>query len=149
MPSHEKTNKSTSRAELAFREAFKRLQNGCPNILPKGSKVTQNNVAREAGLDPSALKKARFPDLVEEIQTWIDQFLDGAPPSKNQVLGAQRQKNKSLQEQIKSLKEQRDIALSLLVEADSKIFELTLDNRRLLALSSRSNVISMQTRGKD
>nr|WP_302685079.1 hypothetical protein [Pseudomonas syringae]UVN17909.1 hypothetical protein pPsy0479a_00077 [Pseudomonas syringae] len=58
-------------AEGSFRSAFERLKTDNPSILAKGTPVSQNNVAREAGLDPSALKKARFPELVSEIQQWI------------------------------------------------------------------------------
>jgi len=48
------------------------LANGIPKILPKGSKVSQNNVAREAGCTPSALRKERFPNLIERIKTFIE-----------------------------------------------------------------------------
>lgn len=44
-------------AETAFRAAFLRLKLGKPQVMPKGTPVTQNNVAREAGRDPSALKR--------------------------------------------------------------------------------------------
>jgi hypothetical protein len=58
-------------AEDSFRGAFDRLKRGKTTILPSGSPVTQNNVAREAGRDPSALKKDRYPLLVLEIQAYI------------------------------------------------------------------------------
>ncbi|HDS1696895.1 MULTISPECIES: hypothetical protein [Pseudomonas] len=148
MPSPSLATKPYGRAEKAFRDSFERLKNNNPIKLPKGSKVTQNNVAREAGLDPSALKKARFPTLVAEIQLWIDHSAAEPAPSKNQMLGAQKEKNRSLRDQIKALQEQRDTALALLVEADSKIFELTLENRRLRAAAPPSNVIALSTRDK-
>lgn len=55
-------------AEQRFREAFERLKSGCPELLPPGSLVSQNNVALEAGCTPSALRKERFPTLVSDIQ---------------------------------------------------------------------------------
>jgi len=58
-------------AEDGFRGAFDRLKRGKTIFLPPGSLVTQNNVAREAGRDPSALKKDRYPLLVLEIQAYI------------------------------------------------------------------------------
>lgn len=58
-------------AEQSFREAFKRLKSNNPKILPLNSPVTQNNIAREAGRDPSALKKDRYPLLILEIQAYI------------------------------------------------------------------------------
>lgn len=52
-----------------FRRA-ERLKVGEPIILiSKNSLVSQNNVVREAGCDPSALKKSRHPVLIE-IQEW-------------------------------------------------------------------------------
>ena len=71
-----------SKAELQFYEAFIRLKNNKPNILPKGTKVSQNNVAKEAGVDPSALRKSRYPNLISEIQEWMDQNPQNANVSK-------------------------------------------------------------------
>ena len=51
------------KAELDFSAAFERLKYGNTLILPPGSPVSQNNVAREAGRDPSALRKSRYPRL--------------------------------------------------------------------------------------
>jgi len=55
-------------AEANFRRAFERLKAGAPKVLPLGTPVSQNNVAKEAGCDSSALRKSRFPCLVAEIQ---------------------------------------------------------------------------------
>ena len=46
---------------------------------------------------------------------------------------AQRSKNRDLREQITSLQEQRDKALSMLVETQREIVSLTLENERLKA----------------
>ena len=43
-----------------------------PTTLPRNTPVTQNNVAKEAGRDPSALRKLRYPRLIREIQKWIE-----------------------------------------------------------------------------
>ena len=97
-----------SRAEGAFRQAFERLKVNQPLIIPKGSAVTQNNVAREAGVDPSALKKSRFPALVESIQNWVSDN-----NQRMQSGQSQRGKNRGLRERLASMKEQRDRALNL------------------------------------
>ena len=55
-----------------YRAAFERLKSNKPERLPKGTPVSQNNVAKEAGSDPSALKKARFPLLIAEIQKYVE-----------------------------------------------------------------------------
>lgn len=48
-------------AEQRFRLAFERLKANKPNVLNPGSVVSQNNVAREAKCDPSALRKSESP----------------------------------------------------------------------------------------
>ncbi|HEY9134404.1 hypothetical protein [Providencia stuartii] len=130
-----------SKAELKFREAFERLKAGKPDILPKGTPLSQNNVAKEAGVDPSALRRARFPELVADIQAWIENHKDEEPQkSPRQMMLAQRSRNRDLQEKVKALEEQRDKALGQLLDAQYQILELTLENQRLQAQLPTSNV---------
>lgn len=122
--SEKKPNQAVS-AERRFRDAFERLKLGVPQVLPKGTNVSQNNVAKEANCDPSALRKARFPLLVLEIQEWIAAHKCELPPSDRQKLLKQRDKNRNTRETIEDLKKQRDIAVSLLSDANLRIVELT------------------------
>lgn len=131
------------KAESAFREAFERLKGGRPNLLPRGTPLTQNNVAREAGLDPSALKKARYPVLVAEIQYTIRQNEAVHISASSKSVSAQRKRSRSLREQVEALKSQRDNALALLVSADARIVALTMENQRLLAMQPKSNIARM------
>jgi len=130
-----------SQAEAAYRAAFDRLKHGRPTVLPLGSIVSQNTVAAEAGCKPGALKKGRFPSLVREIQQWISENPTPTTPSPRQVALKQRMRNRTLREQIADLKIQRDLAQSKLLEADSKILDLTIENaelrRKLPAISVR------------
>jgi hypothetical protein len=111
-------------AEKEFRSAFERLQSGKTAIVPPDTPVSQNNVAREAGRDPSALKKSRYPKLVRDIQMWLvahptepsDTTLESAAESKR--------RNRSLRDALSIMKKERDAALSMLVEADTLILEL-------------------------
>ena len=136
--------KKVSKAELKFRDAFERLKQGKPDILPKGTPISQNNVAKEAGVDPSALRRARFPELVAEIQEWIEAHKDEkTTKSPRQMMLAQRSRNRDLKEKYKSLEEQRDKALSQLLDAQARIVELTLENQRLRAQLPANNVHSM------
>ncbi|WP_146093438.1 hypothetical protein [Xanthomonas pisi] len=114
-------------AEARFRDAFHRLRDGCPRLLEPGSKPTQNNVAREAGCDPSALKKSRFPTLVAEIQAFALKHEDNggepsvpSPPRNAQVCP----KCDSLKDQLRQVTLQRDAAMSALVLADAHMLEL-------------------------
>ncbi|XKH60741.1 hypothetical protein LG290_02880 [Halomonas sediminis] len=134
-----------SKAELKFREAFERLKAGKPDILPKGTPLSQNNVAKEAGkeagVDPSALRRARFPELVADIQAWIEAHKDEAPhKSPRQMMLAQRSRNRDLKEKVEALEDQRDKALGQLLGAQSQILDLALENQRLRVHLPESNV---------
>ncbi|MEK6198826.1 MAG: hypothetical protein N2B60_01200 [Psychrobacter sp.] len=125
-------DKQPGRAEIRFLEAFERLKVGRPELLPKGTPVTQNNVAKEAGVNPSALRRTRYPDLVDKIQSWIDENKDNSSQqSTRQKSLAKTAKNRSLKQQLDDIKAQNDIALSKLMEAERMIIELTLENERL------------------
>lgn len=112
-------------AEQRFRNAFERLKLGVPTVLPKGTHVSQNNVAKEAGCDPSALRKSRFPLLVIAIQEWVEAHKGEQAPSERQRLLKQRRKNRDTREIIADLKKQRDTAVGLLADADRKLVELS------------------------
>lgn len=145
MPAHPSNHHTRGRAEAAFREAFERLKRGMPTRLSKRFRVSQNNVAKEAGVDPSALKKARFPELIAEIQRWIGEHGPNLEPSRRQSLLSNRRRSRSLREKIEDLRAQRDHAASLLVEADARILDLTLENSRLLALLPINNVTPIRS----
>lgn len=112
-------------AETAYRAAFERLKQDKPERLPKGTVVSQNNVAKEAGCDPSALKKSRFPSLIADIQRYVTEHSGDRSLSPRQTLQAQRKRNRNLRDRIEEISQQRDEVTSLLNEANAKILELT------------------------
>lgn len=140
----------TARSSAAdqYREAFERLKLNRPQLLPKGSPVSQNNVAREAGSDPSALKKSRFPSLIAEIKNYVEQHAEERPPSLNQVNILARQKNRALRDRIEQVARQRDQLASLLSEADAKIIELYDRIFELERQVSAPNVLPIDPRGR-
>ena len=122
-----------SKAELQFYEAFIRLKNNKPNILPKGTKVSQNNVAKEAGVDPSALRKSRYPNLISEIQEWMDQNPQNANVSKKKNEKSRSiDKISTLNNRIDVLTQERDDAVSKLLEAQLTILELSLQLEKIV-----------------
>ncbi|WP_224001811.1 hypothetical protein [Cupriavidus pinatubonensis] len=121
---------ATDSAEQRFRAAFERLKADNPSVLPRGTPVSQNNVAKEAGTDPTALRKARYPTLIREIQTWVK--LAGQEQAKRkQRQQRQKQNRESLTQQIKRLTIQRDKAQSQLVGAHRQMLELLQEKARL------------------
>lgn len=109
-------------AEERFRQAFERLKAGQTELLPRGAPVTQNNVAREAGCDPSALKKSRYPTLVGQIQG----FLQLQAPEDAATAKAPKQKavKRATEVRLADALRQRDMAQSVLVSANLRIVEL-------------------------
>ncbi|MFM0514899.1 hypothetical protein [Paraburkholderia sp. RL17-373-BIF-A] len=111
-------------AEMRFRQAFERIKNGEPEVLLRGAAVTQNNVAREAGCDPSALKKSRFPALIREIQAYIELHTADHPSQRHARIKL-RNSRRTLQDRLTDALRQRDMAQSLVSSASRRILELT------------------------
>lgn len=117
-------------AESRFRQAFERLKNGRPKVLPKGTPVSQNNVAQEAGRDSTALKKRRFPKLVEEIQDYLREQEKGEASATADKVDQKRAK-RTTEERLEDAIRQRDQAQSILASANVRIVELTEEVRSL------------------
>lgn len=125
-----------SRAETKFRDAFERLKTGKMELVPAGTKMSQNAVAKEAGVIPSALRPSRFPGLCREIAEWIDEHKDDpTQKSGRQKSLAERNVRRGVRDQLEAMKVQRDLALSKLLSAEAHILELTMEVRRLRALA--------------
>ena len=117
-------------AEERFRQAFERLKAGDTKVLERGAHVSQNNVAKEAGVDPSALKKARFPALIREIQAYLE--IRGPNDESSSRKAAQKKiAKRSMEQRLNDTVRQRDMAQSVLASAQLRIVELVLENKRL------------------
>lgn len=114
-----------STAERRFRDAFARLKNGEPQILKRGVSVSQNNVAKEAECDPSALRKSRYPELINEIQAYVDANKGDSPLSHRQEILKKRNKNRTVRQAKAASDIQRDALACQLLCANSLIVELT------------------------
>ncbi|MES2024324.1 MAG: hypothetical protein V4448_02090 [Pseudomonadota bacterium] len=136
----------SQKAEEMFREAFDRLKQDCPKILGEGAKVSQNNVAKEAGRDSSALKKSRYPALIAEIQVWVQQNRVETANRSERLSPEKKRRVRALLERMGDLKKQRDHAMSLLIEANAKILDLTIENARLSGESVQSSVTEIRRR---
>lgn len=138
------SNKNT--AEERFREAFERLKLGKPTVLPKGTPVSQNNVAKEADCDPSALRKKRFPSLIAEIQQYVESNKGDTPDSNRQKMLQRSRRNRNTREIIADLKKQHSEVVGLLADANYRIVELTEELevvRRKLEEIKPSNVTTI------
>ncbi|MEI7296242.1 hypothetical protein WCQ02_29215 [Paraburkholderia tropica] len=118
-------------AEERFRQAFERLKLDRPQIMSRGTPVSQNNVAREAGTDPTALRKARYPALVREIQAYIE--IHSQEKVLRQERSDRRRKREDLKGQVALLTKQRDRAQSQLASAHRIVLTLLQENAALTA----------------
>ena len=116
-------------AEQLFREAFERLKINKPEAMPSGTAVTQNNVAREACRDPSALKKDRYPLLVLEIQAYVASEREHAEADKR----TSDNRSRSIKQKLKDCQRQRDKLSSIVAAQDIHIEELYDEIDRLKA----------------
>lgn len=117
-------------AEHRFRQAFERLKVDRPKVLKPGTPVSQNNVAKEADCDPSALRKSRFPSLIREIQAYVE--INGQDrPSKRKEQLKQRQLRSGLKERLAAVAAQRDDAQSQLISAQRRVVELASELREV------------------
>jgi hypothetical protein len=132
-------------ADHHFRAAFERLKLGATVNLPKGSAVSQNNVAKEAGRDPSALRKSRHPELIQEIQRWVAR--QDSPRSSRRQVEAARSTSKRLREGHVVLKAQLDCLASELLAARALVIELSQENHRLRAQLGLDNVSRLSIKG--
>ena len=121
------------KAEANFREAFERLTTNCPKVLPRGARVSQNNVAREAGVSPTALRKERYPDLCKQIYAWeLANRKDQETAGEDLAVG-KKKRRRSPQQINKDMKRQRDAALSRLVLAETSIVNMLNEIEQLKA----------------
>jgi hypothetical protein len=112
-------------AEDRFRAAFERLKNGVPEVLKPGTPVSQNNVAKEADCDPSALRKARYPELINEIQAFVDTHKVDPKNSERREILRKRNKNRTVRQAKADSDLQRNALASQLVCANAMILQLT------------------------
>ena len=111
-------------AEQRFRQAFERLKARQPKVVSPDATplVSQNNVAKEAGCDTTALKKARFPALVREIKAYVELHKETEPAANR---GARRNQTRTVEERNRDAIKQRDLCQSMLASAELRIVELT------------------------
>lgn len=115
-------------AEQLFREAFQRLKNNKPIILSADYTISQNNVAREASRDPTALKIARYPILIDEIKSYITSH--PSPPTKTNKRHFDN-RSRTITQKFDCCKLQRDKLSSIVASQNTYIEELQDEIDRL------------------
>lgn len=115
------------RAVDLFEEAFDRLRHGKPINIPIGSEVTQNNIAREAGRDPSALRSDRYPELLQRIKSYITAERQRVKTKKESA----KNRHRPIEERLADCLRQRDRLQSICHSQQTLIDELLDEIERL------------------
>lgn len=125
------TPSSKVSAECRFRAALARIIDGSALNVERNAQITQNNVAREAGVDPSALRASRYPALVKEIRdlACIARANVGRMGHKPHLPRSEERRDEK--QRYQDMKRQRDHAAALLASADSEVLRLMLRVRDL------------------
>lgn len=116
-------------AEHEFRSAFKRIIEGKTIRIPKGSPPTLANIAREAGRDPSALKKSRYPTFIAEVEEYNNApsvTVNKTDRSLTAQLAAARAENRSLREECSNLCQERDAAQTKILNLQQALVAMNL-----------------------
>ncbi|OLO12625.1 hypothetical protein BTW10_03950 [Chromohalobacter japonicus] len=129
---------NNKRAVDLFEEAFDRLRHGKPINIPAGSEVTQNNVAREAGRDPSALRSDRYPELLQRIKSYIASERDKVKTKKE----SSKKRNRPIEERLADCMRQRDRLQSICHSQQTLIDELLDEIEQL----EKGNIIKIRNR---
>lgn len=115
-----------------YLEAFRRLVLKTPLNVEVGTLVSQNNVAKEAGKDPSALKLSRFPSVIKKIQTYLE--LTNELDSKKRIRNAKVKKGKlTAIAKIATLEAQAIETQSKLLSVERRLIEVLQENAELQA----------------
>ena len=110
-------------ALIDYFDALDRLIKDKPNVLPKGSKITNDAVALEAGRNKGAIKKSRllFSDLIAVISVAKEKQVRECDNGKNRLdtekqLSAKYRKlyEESIAREINLIREIEDLKGSLL-----------------------------------
>lgn len=106
--------------EIRLREAFERLKNNKPVVVPIGSKVNPKNVQLEAEMGDGAVYY--YKTLLQEIKDEKKNVTEAKSENKKSEKTTSN-KTKQLQEENKRLKKERDAALVAQTELVYNLFQ--------------------------
>lgn len=145
-------------AEIEYRKAFRRVIEGKALRVDKMASPNLASIAREAGKDPSALKKSRYPIFISEVESFNNN-VSSAGERIDRSLSAQlksaRSENKKLRECYEQLTIERDESHSRVLNLQLALVEMSFmvdglekpSNITILDLHARQKL--MRNIGKD
>lgn len=145
-------------AEIEYRKAFRRIVEGKAMRVDKMAPPNFANIAREAGKDPSALKKSRYPIFISEVESFnnnVSSAGERIDRSLSAQLKAARSENRKLRESYEQLTIERDESHSRVLNLQLALVEMSFmvdglekpSNIAILDLHARQKLI--RSIGKD
>jgi len=145
-------------AEIEYRKAFRRIVEGKAMRVDKMAPPNLANIAREAGKDPSALKKSRYPIFISEVESFnnnVSSAGERIDRSLSAQLKAARSENRKLRESYEQLTIERDESHSRVLNLQLALVEMSFmvdglekpSNIAILDLHARQKLI--RSIGKD
>jgi len=133
-----------------YMTALRRLVDGSPNNVPKGSAINKDTVALEAGRKRGSIKKSRAENapLIAAIEAAAAAQEEKSGPTAAQDAAKQKALKKAVKEKLGSLKEEHELALTKIV---SLVLENHILKQRVMKLEQdldrENKVVPLERRG--
>lgn len=100
-----------------YRSALQRLIEGKTRIVPKGSSINKDTVALEAGRKRGSIKKSReeHVEIIFELEAAAATQFERSKPTPNQEIKKQKNLKQAVKDELKSLKDDYELALNQIV----------------------------------
>lgn len=100
-----------------YRSALQRLVEGKTRVVPKGSSINKDTVALEAGRKRGSIKKSReeHAEIIFELEAAAATQFERTKPTPNQVVKRQKNLKQAAKNELRSLKDDYELALNQIV----------------------------------
>lgn len=131
-----------------YRAALRRLVEGKPQNVPKGSAINKDTVALEAGRKRGSIKKSRAEnaELIAEIESAAAAQQEASKPSVSEAVKKQKSLKQAAQGQLGDLKADYELALQKIVSLVQENYLLRQQISELTAEKQHSKVVPLVSR---
>lgn len=122
----------------AIKQAFVRIKNNRPKVVNNSRKMSIASVAEESGFSRAMIHKY-YPDIAEMIRGESGRDNRTQRNEKNELLKAEREKNRVLQKELKGMRERvRQLSsINATLSTQNNRFKALLDGDNIRVLSPK------------